>query len=463
MAFWRLRPVDGAAVSPTWQLHVGAGNLHPTGDLVQGTVSDVDGDGIADLVVGAPLRDRGRGSVLLHPGAIGGFAERREIEPPHGFDVGSFGRAVSSAGDVNGDGFGDMVVGAPNPFGDQDGAAFIYLGGEAGPARESVVHLRGPFGSRGQFGAAVASAGDVDGDGYGDLLVGAWASRSGDGAVYIYRGGTPPLVDRPQEIIGPSGQASAFGRSVAPLGDVDGDGYDDVAIGADGGDGRVYVYRGGPSGLNVEPWQTLQPTAITGSESGFGAALAVGDFDGDGLVDLAVGAPREQASAGAVYVFRGQRIGFVDEALRFGSLDGGGAGESLRAGDLNADGRADLIVGAPGTVVATSDGAVHLLFGAATILVQRDVFTGPVGAESRYGRSLTTGDFDGDGVIDVLVGAPFMNDNDGSVFFHRGAVGGPRRIADVLRGPGSVASMFGTTLAWSIGRILLGAVPNGAG
>jgi hypothetical protein len=156
----------------------------------------------------------------------------------------SFGVSVASAGDVDGDGYDDVIVGSyrDDDRGDGAGAAYVYLGTASGvdPASESkLIALDGHEGAN--FGVSVGGGGDVDGDGYDDVVVGAYkddGQGSSAGAAYVYFGsaaGIDPLSMR--KLMASTGSSSDyFGRSVTVAGDVDGDGYDDLAVGAHGAD-----------------------------------------------------------------------------------------------------------------------------------------------------------------------------------------------------------------------------------
>ncbi|MBK8382126.1 MAG: FG-GAP repeat protein [Ignavibacteria bacterium] len=169
------------------------------------------------------------------------------------------GNSVSTAGDVNGDGFNDIAVGAPynNAGGSAAGRSYIYFGGTILNNTADVV-LTGKVSSE-FFGISVSSAGDVNGDGYSDVIVGAYGNNtlgSFAGRVYVYFGGIN--VDTVADVI-MTGAASGdqFGISVSSAGDVNGDGYSDVIVGANFNDsagatsGRAYIYLGGSIMNNI--------------------------------------------------------------------------------------------------------------------------------------------------------------------------------------------------------------------
>ena len=232
------------------------------------------------------------------------------------------GNEVSSAGDVNGDGFDDLIVSARNWDGGQslEGAAFVYLGSATGPSMVPAVVLEADqAGAR--FGDSVASAGDVNGDGYGDVVVGApnWTEPDPDeGAAFVYLGSPSGLSTTPA-ISWQSDQAGAeFGTSVSSAGDTNGDGFDDVLVGAWGWDdgepleGAVFVFQGSGTGPAAAPAATLQ-VDFAGVRFGVSVASA-GDVNGDTYADVLVGAHRwrdGQFDEGGAFVFHGSGSGVV--------------------------------------------------------------------------------------------------------------------------------------------------------
>lgn len=232
--------------------------------------------------------------------------------------------------------------------------------------------------------------------------------------------------------------SEGFGRAVTS-GDFNGDGYIDAAVGAprrgDLRDGRVRIFLGGATGLtrSIELYQT------TGGESEdrYGYSLAAGDFNGDGIKDLAVGVPGEDARAGRVMIYRGQRNNLsplvfqasIATTAAGAPTAGDRFGFSLATGDIDNDGDDELAVGAPGdgTVSAPSSGSVALYRGGAAWLTSWSVVaqTGvDLEAGDNFGASLALGDIDNDGHDDLLVGAPHerygTNEESGVVSLYRG-------------------------------------------
>ena len=210
-----------------------------------------------------------------------------------------FGHSVASAGDVNGDGYADVVVGAPDSSTilARGGEANVYLGSISGlsPVPNWVV-----YGVRdgAELGIAVASAGDVDGDGLSDLIVGEL------GGAFVFRGSPAVLETSPAWTA--TGDAG-FGSSAASAGDLNGDGYSDIVVG-DGDGNRAFVYLGSSAGP-----EAAASTVLTGASGRFGSSVATaGDVNGDGYSDVLVGASEftnGEDEEGAAYVFHGNASG----------------------------------------------------------------------------------------------------------------------------------------------------------
>lgn len=358
--------------------------------------ADLDGDGLADALIGAPFADTeagaDAGALIVARGAPGRLALTR-LPYGEGVAAETLGASVAVLGDVDGDGFLDVAAGAPQSGANDAGRVVVWHGSADGLVRPRALSFEPAADAA--FGAAVAG-GDLDGDGYADLVVGEPGRTPGPGTpasgrVLVFRGGPDGLDPLPAVIAPPAAQeALRFGSAVVVLDDLDGDGRADLAVGAPGYDsagapstldGRVYVYNGAAGGIDVGLVQEL-PNPFTdpgpGSGERFGVALASADLDGDGVSDLAVGAPdASPGGAAVVYISDGARFDVAPRRFLDRVDAGAGQGRALAAGDVDGDGIADLCVVAAGEEVA------RLYLGSPT---------GPPAGEA---RALTTGRYAG--------------------------------------------------------------------
>lgn len=290
----------GLASNPAFRLDPSpTGGSTSFGESVAG-VGDVNGDGLADALVGAPQFGSGVGRAWLFLGVrAGATPAATAIDPPTG-QGGRFGNAVTALGDFNGDGLADFAVSATERLG---GAVFVYLGVAAGLPR--LAHtFESPAGAGVGFGARLAGGFDFDGDGLGDLAVNAITANT-HGMVYIYWGAAGSRGTSPDDALAPplSGEAF-FGLAVAPGGDFNGDGVDDLLI-AQGGRDHVHVVAGAPRSFSHRVLATVQrPSDGAGFfTTGYGKALAGMDLNRDGRRDFVVGAYNDAGGAGRVYVY----------------------------------------------------------------------------------------------------------------------------------------------------------------
>jgi FG-GAP repeat len=375
-------------------------------------MGDVNGDGKEDVAVGAGSEDVGdnigQGRAYVFSGADGTLLFT--LDSPNPQAGAWFGDAVA-AGDVNGDGKDDIVVGAPEEEVDgthDQGRVYIFSGADG----SLLFTLNTPNPQAGVFGDPV-TVGDVNGDGKGDITVGAsYESIGGNtwqGRSYVFSGADGSLLFT---IDSPNPQTEAhFGQSVA-MGDANGDGKGDIAIGAYKEDvggktdqGRAYVF----SGANASLLFTLDsPNPQAGAYFGFSAA--VGDMSGDGKGDIAIGAHKEdvgdQTDQGRAYVFSGANASLLFTLDSTNPQTGAWFGNTLAAGDVNGDGKGDVAIGAYREDVGdkTEQGRAYVFSGAnASLLFTLDSPNPQAGAY--FGRSVAMGDVNGDGRADASVGA----------------------------------------------------------
>jgi len=308
-------------------------------------LGDVDG-GADDFVVGADGEDDGAGRAYVYSSFDGTVLHTLASANPE--NDGQFGRAVAGVDDVDGDGYADVIVGAP-----QEGLVNATSGGRAYLFSGNTGSLLATFTSPspadfGRFGSALAGLGDVSGDGVPDVLVGAeQEGAEGGGRAHVFSGADGTVLyslDSPN-----SESGGAFGGAVAGLsGSVDGDDTPDLIVGARGETvdgatraGRAYLFSGS-DGTLIEPLQSPN----SGQGGFFGIAVAsVADGNGDGVPDALVGADGESNGAGRAYVFSGTEMTPYFDLTSPDSESDGGFGEAV-AGAPRPDGRADPVVGA---------------------------------------------------------------------------------------------------------------------
>ncbi|MBM4249933.1 MAG: hypothetical protein FJ149_10990 [Euryarchaeota archaeon] len=304
---------------------------------------DVDGDGFDDVVFGYTYVSSGYTMIYYGGDPMGGDYD---LIPA------GYGPYASGAGDVNGDGLGDIIVGAPASG---VGRAYLFFGGASSYSTPDVT-LTGPA-SGDLFGAAVSSAGDVNADGYDDVIVGAYyddAGGSDAGAAYVFFGGSSMDTEWDLALRG-TGAYDWFGRSVSGAGDVNGDGYDDVVVGSEYDDtagsyaGSASVFLGG------RPPDSKPDVVLKGLNAGdmLGRPVSgAGDVDGDGIDDVIVGArygDGDIPNTGSANVYRGgSPMDASCDVLLHGELELEKFGLAVdSAGDVNSDGCDEVLVGAP--------------------------------------------------------------------------------------------------------------------
>ncbi len=377
------------------------------------------------------------------------------IMAPTGGSYDNVGYAVATAGDVNGDGYADVIVGTTyTPAGD----AGIYFGGPKADATADIPMTGVASGDH--FGMSVGPAGDVNGDGYDDWIVGAYGNDAAGvdaGAAYIYFGG--PGADAVADVVLTGASAGDnFGFAVRTAGDMNHDGYDDVVVGARYGDGgasssgTAYVFFGGAS-MDATP-----DLILAGEASGdyFGCSVSTaGDVNHDGYADVIVGASQALPTGGGFMVGKaylylgGASPNAVADLVMTNGLTSEYFGCSVgTAGDMNGDGYDDVIVGAfaHNRTGANNIGAAYVYFGAATPNAVADLAVHGSAAFERLGNSVgTAGDVNGDGYDDVIVGAvgrSIAGSNAGGAFVFLGGAS-PDTVADLTLNGAHAGDYFG--------------------
>jgi len=452
------------------------------------TAGDINKDGYDDFIIGANLKNSNRGTAyIIYGGPINSFVDIdlsiTSLNPATtGFYIAGeaagdlFGVSVSAAGDINKDGYADMIIGAPGK-----NAAYVIYGKPSYTTNiELSVTPLDPattgfkitgVASGDQFGMSVSTAGDINKDGYADMVIGAQINNYDRGAVYVIYGkpsytsnfnlGTTPLNSATTgfTIIG-NVPGDRFGCSVSEAGDVNGDTYDDIVIGAEFKNyyrGYAYVVYGkaNPVDIDLSGSTVLDPASTgflisgenLGDHIGFSVSKA-GDVNGDGYGDIIVGGYGVNSAAGGAYVIYGRSNlaniilanGPLDPATTGFKMSGGAAGDHLgsavsTAGDMNGDGYDEILVGADWW--NSKRGKAYVIYGSGTpqnfdfssgiVLDPQSTgftITGAAGTQNLgYGVGIA-GDINQDGFPDILVGMYMKNSGRGAVnVIHAGILG----------------------------------------
>ncbi|MBB71468.1 MAG: hypothetical protein CMF50_03620, partial [Legionellales bacterium] len=438
-----------------------------------GLAGDYNGDDYSDFLIGANQADgntgNNAGEAYLISGIdvenIVGEAELNSLSSPLGFSIfgdnddDEIGYSVNGGGDFNGDGYTDLVIGAPLEDSSR-GKSFILFGNASGFVDPTVVesNLTGANGfyisgdsSSDLFGWSVANAGDMNGDGLDEFIIGATESDPGGnnrGEAYVVFG-TSVAMPNPYDLSSPTvtnhlsirgnNNGAKLGQAVTSVGDINNDGYEDVAVSQiESNNGNVFVVFGAAGGL---PGSTIATNSLNGSngfgmqgiDSGdrFGLSISGGgDFNGDGIADMIIGADEANVNggnSGQAYVIFGKSTAFgatLDVTTLNGSdgfringptgSDLAGTGVSF-VGDYNGDGYDDIVVTVPNFGYGNNDGLAYLIFGSASGMpadIELSDFSGQRGiilkstlsdVQAFGARVSAAGDVNGDGFDDLTI------------------------------------------------------------
>ena len=429
---------------------------------------DVNNDGFADFLVGASATNNTGTSFLVY-GKASGFTATTQLSSAAQFVgnmAGEFaGCALGTAGDFNGDGIADIVIGANGAAPSSvslAGSTYVVFGKPAVfSGSTKLASLDGKTGFRfdgdsanAWVGSSVATAGDVNGDGLSDLIIGANGSNGTTGAAYVVFGktGVQPATLKASALTGMNGfrlsGSSAndnTGFSVSSAGDVNGDGFDDVLVGAFGANhdaGAAYLVFGKAGGFDanldlstLDGMNGVRFDGAAGDNAGRSVSR-VGDFNGDGFSDFLIGAFHANGDTGSAYLVYGKADGFT-ASVDLSMLDGmngvrfdGAASKDLTglavsaAGDVNGDGLADLIIGA--REANSRFGAGYIVYGTGATLPAK-ISLADLNGINGYrlngapvdlagGSVAGVGDVNGDGLSDVLIGAQGIGSAVGSSY-----------------------------------------------
>jgi hypothetical protein len=394
------------------------------------TTGDFNADGKIDLAVGATgyLTSSGRVYVFYNDGSLPTTAAAADVILTGESNNNYFGNSLA-VGDFNADGKTDLAVGA-NGYSSSAGRAYVFYNGSISTKNASAANVILTGEGAGNYFSISLISGDFNADGKTDLAVGAHNYSASTGRAYVFYNAniSTKNASAADVILSGEGAANNLGSALA-AGDFNADGKTDLAVGAYGyssSAGRVYIfYNGSISTKNASAANVI----LTGeaSNNNFGYSLASGDFNADGKIDLAVGATGYSTSTGRAYIFHGSTslaaliAASAANVILTGETTSNYFGNSLAAGDFNADGKTDLAVGA--YFYSALTGRAYLFYnnngivGGVASLVTGIAIPSPA-ASAQFGMSLAVADFSGDGNLDLAVGASGASSAAGTFFIY---------------------------------------------
>ena len=378
------------------------------------TAGDVNNDGYDDIIISDRRYNSYTGRCYLYFG--GASMDSIADITMTGADTWTYlGTSVSKAGDVNNDNYDDVIIGSPRNSGLDE--SYIFFGGSSMDNTADIIFTGGSENE--YFGGRVANIGDVNGDNYDDVLISDYAYNNYQGIGYIYFGGSS-MNSNADVILEGSEEGSYFGESISFAGDVNGDNFDDVIIGESyyySRTGRICIYQGGLS------MDSIPDMSAIGEDYGgnFGSSVAnAGDVNGDGYEDVIIGSQGYNRSRGRAYIYFG---GILEDTIPDIILEGeikdsyfGYVVSSL--GDINKDGFDDVVIGAYG--YNNYRGRCYIYYGGSSMDSIADfVMTGEEEGD-RFGYSLSSLDFNRDSYNDLIIGADRNNEKRGRCYIYYG-------------------------------------------
>jgi len=375
-------------------------------------VGDFNNDGFDDFLANANGHNEATGRCYLF---LGGASP--DLEPDLFFD-GTFehewfGYRHDGGGDVNNDGYSDIIISSQN-YSNDKGAAFIYFGSENPDNTIDFTYI-GEYNNN-SYSNTVSIDGDVNNDGFDDILVTARGYGGNSGKAYLYFG-AETLSTNPAQTFERTYSTDYYAYTSSFAGDINGDGYDDFMIGAYGSFGsygRCYLYFGGETPDNIADLEFYKDT---GGNTDFADGLSgAGDFNNDGYDDFIITDPIYNDYGGAAYIYYGgENPDNVEDLL----IEGEEEWESLAisanyAGDVNNDGISDIILGNTGSRTA------KIYYGSETPDAEVDAVLEGAGTDNRFGYSTSSGDFNNDGFEDIIIGAYGYNSYRGRSYVYFG-------------------------------------------
>ncbi|MBK9646705.1 MAG: FG-GAP repeat protein [Deltaproteobacteria bacterium] len=356
----------------------------------------LDSDSIDDLIIGAPYSNSNQGYAYAVSGGKSSIDTAYSVTGPTGSSL-NFGTEIAALGDLNADGYNDFAIGIP-AYNSKSGTVYVYMGNGTLSGTLTSKNILSANEWVEQFGSSLPGPIDTNGDGVDDLVVGAYEAEE-DGRIYTYLGSSSGINTTYDHVIAPDNYEFTTGDYI---GDVNGDGYDEVVLVDRTNTGFLYVFMGSAGGPGDEPDLVLKGA----NNDALGYDLrGVGDLNGDGYGDMVAGAQGSGLPANSVFVYMGSAAGLSSApTTRLYNSNGsssstGYMGNAIDAGDVNGDGLNDLAVCA---LDVGSSGELYIFHGATTLSATPDsTFSTPSSTSLKMCAGVAVADFNGDGFEDV--------------------------------------------------------------
>ena len=453
---------SGLPLTPSWIVESNQTNAY-FGQAVSGA-GDINNDGYDDVLVGAPFYDKfgltDNGAVFIYYGSASGLSIIADDSLYGYYTNDNFGVRISN-GDINHDLYGDILISTAKFNAATEGITYLYIGNTFGLNNYHYWSFRTTV-STFEYDTGLDGDGDTDGDGFDDILIGEAIAASSAGQLQLFYGNeiTPLLIPDFNESMDQT--SSNFGFAVSGGGDINNDGFDDIVVSApyfDAGsldEGKVFCYLGNASGLD-----TIHSSSAEGNQISalFGSSVEIiKDYNADGFDDLIIGAPlfdHTLIDEGRVYLFKGKSTGinFLPIKIYDGGQTSCKMGSDISSGDINGDGLTDVCFSAPYFDEGFTDqGKAWIYINSISGFGTTPFFT-KTGSQmnSNFGFSLDlTGDINGDGHGDIIIGEPGFDNafsNSGKTYLFFGNVLIMDAIADWTYEGGQTESKLGYSVS----------------